>query len=129
MAALSLEKVRELLGTTDIPGSEKELLVLCSRMGELLVARGKLAPFELYKHMQANLAHRILDAFRWSGASWRLLDEAEPAEHALRAHPAQLVLTGCAGSLSSVVCRKSGKSTCWRETSSASVWHQNGKSN
>ena len=41
MAALSLEKVRELLGTTDIPGSEKELLVLCSRMGELLELNGE----------------------------------------------------------------------------------------
>ncbi len=67
------------------------------RMGELLVAKGKLAPFELYKHMQANLAHRILDAFRWADASWRLLDEAEPAELALRVNPAQRVLTGCAG--------------------------------
>src|SRR5512138_3114923 len=37
-----------------------------SRMGELLVSKVKLAAFELYKHMQANLAHRILDAFRWS---------------------------------------------------------------
>jgi tetratricopeptide (TPR) repeat protein len=67
------------------------------RMGELLVTKGKLAPFELYKHMQANLAHRILDAFRWADASWRLLDEAEPAELAVRVNPAQLVLTGCAG--------------------------------
>ncbi len=67
------------------------------RMGELLVARGRLQPFELYKLMQANLALRILDAFRWSEATWKLLGESEPAELALRMNPAQLVLTGCAG--------------------------------
>ena len=67
------------------------------RMGELLVARKRLQPFDLYKAMQANLAHRILDAFRWAEASWRLAGESEPAELALRVNPAQLVLTGCAG--------------------------------
>jgi tetratricopeptide (TPR) repeat protein len=67
------------------------------RMGELLVARKLLQPFELYKLMQANLALKILDAFRWAEASWRLAGESEPAELALRVNPAQLVLTGCAG--------------------------------
>jgi hypothetical protein len=41
MAALSLEKVSELLGTTEIPGSAKELQVLCLRMGELLELNGE----------------------------------------------------------------------------------------
>jgi curved DNA-binding protein CbpA len=66
------------------------------RMGELLTAQDRLSAFELYKHMQANLALRILDAFRWSEATWRLHGESEPAELALRMNPAQLVLTGCA---------------------------------
>jgi hypothetical protein len=65
-------------------------------MGELLVARKRLQPFEPYKLMQANLALRILDAFRWSEATWRLAADAAPAELALRMNPAQLVLTGCA---------------------------------
>jgi tetratricopeptide (TPR) repeat protein len=67
------------------------------RMGELLVERKQLQPFELYKLMQANLALKILDAFRWSDATWRLVGESEAAELALRMNPAQLVLTGCAG--------------------------------
>jgi hypothetical protein len=41
MAALSLEKVCELLGTTEIPGNEKERRVLCIRMGELLELNGE----------------------------------------------------------------------------------------
>lgn len=69
------------------------------RMGEVLVGRKRLTPFDLYKLMQANLALRILDAFRWTEARWRLLDETEPAELALKVNPAQLVLTGSAGFL------------------------------
>jgi hypothetical protein len=41
MEALSLEKVCELLGTTEIPGNEKELDVLRTRMGELLELNGE----------------------------------------------------------------------------------------
>lgn len=67
------------------------------RMGEWLVAQGLIQPFDLYRLMQANLAARILDAFRWNEASWRLTGEAEAAELALKINPAQLVLTGVAG--------------------------------
>jgi hypothetical protein len=41
MSALSLEKVRELLGTTEIPGDRREIDVLCVRMGELLELNGE----------------------------------------------------------------------------------------
>jgi tetratricopeptide (TPR) repeat protein len=64
------------------------------RMGELLVSRQLISPFDLYKVMQANLALKILDAFRWHDATWRLVEETEPPELALRVNPAQLVLTG-----------------------------------
>jgi len=66
------------------------------RMGEVLVSGKLVAPFELYRLMQANLALKILDAFRWVDARWKLSGEAEAAELALRVNPAQLVLTGCA---------------------------------
>jgi hypothetical protein len=41
MGMLLLEKVRELLGTTAIPGNEKELQVLAVRLGELLELNGE----------------------------------------------------------------------------------------
>jgi hypothetical protein len=41
MGALSLEKVFELLGTRDIPGNEKELAVLRTRLGELRELNGE----------------------------------------------------------------------------------------
>lgn len=69
------------------------------RMGELLVSQGLISAFDLYKVMQANLALKILDAFRWHDATWRLVGDAEPAELALRVNPAQLVLTGVTGFL------------------------------
>jgi hypothetical protein len=41
MSALSLEKVCELLGTTEIPGDRRETEVLCIRIGELLDLNGE----------------------------------------------------------------------------------------
>jgi len=41
VSALSLEKVYELLGTTEIPGERRETEVLCIRMGELLDLNGE----------------------------------------------------------------------------------------
>jgi tetratricopeptide (TPR) repeat protein len=69
------------------------------RMGELLVSQKLISPFDLYKVMQANLAVKILDAFRWHDATWRLAGDSDPADLALRVNPAQLVLTGVTGFL------------------------------
>jgi hypothetical protein len=41
MGALSLEKVYELLGTTEIPGDEGEIRALCTRLSELLQLNGE----------------------------------------------------------------------------------------
>ena len=40
MATIPLDKVYDLLGTHQIPGSEKELEVLCVRIGELVEMNG-----------------------------------------------------------------------------------------
>lgn len=41
MAAISLEKLFSYLGTRGIPGSEKELRILCVRIGELIELNGE----------------------------------------------------------------------------------------
>ena len=41
MNVLSLEKVRDLLGKNEIPGSDKELEKLCIRIRELVDANGE----------------------------------------------------------------------------------------
>ncbi len=41
MPELSLEKVSDLLGTKDLPGSENELKILCVRIRELLEMNGE----------------------------------------------------------------------------------------
>ena len=41
MADLSLEKVFRLLGTQHIKGSDKELKMLCTRIGELVEFNGE----------------------------------------------------------------------------------------
>lgn len=64
------------------------------RMGELLVKKQLIAPFELYKQMQANLAHKILDCFRWGEAKWRIVGEVPANDSPVRMNPLQLILTG-----------------------------------
>lgn len=70
-----------------------------TQMGELLVQRGWVAPFELYRQLQASLAHKILDCFRWADAAYRLSLDVEPSKSPLRMNPAQLVLTGVTSQL------------------------------
>ena len=41
MKTLNLKKVYTLLGTPDIPGSEKELKILCTRIAELVQLNGE----------------------------------------------------------------------------------------
>jgi hypothetical protein len=41
MTVLSLETVFKLLGTQNIPGSEKELKILCIRISELVETNGE----------------------------------------------------------------------------------------
>ena len=40
----------------------------------LLVEKQLVSGFELFKLLQANLAHTLLDAFRWGDANWKLRD-------------------------------------------------------
>ena len=64
------------------------------QLGEVLVSRQLIAPFELYKQLQANLAHKILDTFRWSEGTYRIVSGGEAPDSALRMNSAQLILTG-----------------------------------
>lgn len=61
----------------------------------LLVEKQLLSGFELFRLLQANLAHTLLDAFRWGEAKWRLgdLDEVETP---IKMNTAQLVYLGAA---------------------------------
>jgi len=69
------------------------------QMGELLVKKGLIAPFDLYKQLQANLALKILDAFRWTDARFRILSDVEAPATSVRMNAAQLVLTGVSSSM------------------------------
>jgi curved DNA-binding protein CbpA len=61
---------------------------------ELLVHSGLVTPYELYRQLQASLAQKILDCFRWTEATWKLSLDAEPAKSPLRMNAAKLVFTG-----------------------------------
>ncbi|MCP3104572.1 DUF4388 domain-containing protein [Myxococcus sp. K15C18031901] len=67
------------------------------RMGPLLIQKSLISPFDLYKQLQANLAHKLLDCFRWVDARYRLIADVEESPDAsVRTNTAQLVLTGVA---------------------------------
>lgn len=59
----------------------------------LLVERQLVSGFDIFKVLQANLGHTLLDAFRWADAQWKLL-ALEEVETPLRLNTAQLVFTG-----------------------------------
>lgn len=59
-----------------------------------LLEKQLLSAFDLFKHLQATLGRSLLDAFRWSDATWRL-SAAEDQEAPVRINPMQLIFTGC----------------------------------
>jgi len=65
-------------------------------MEGLVVQKGLISPFDLYKQMQANMAMSLLDCFRWTDARFRLIADIEPPDTSVRMNTAQLILTGVA---------------------------------
>lgn len=62
-------------------------------LGALLVEKQVLSPFDLFKHLQATLAHRILSVFHWTDAAWKFAPPHEVAAP-IRTNTARLVYTG-----------------------------------
>ena len=64
-------------------------------MQALLLERQLVSGSELFKLMQANLGHTLLDAFRWADAQWKVLP-LEEVDTPIKMNTAQLVYTGAA---------------------------------
>ncbi|MEE8278972.1 MAG: DUF4388 domain-containing protein [Thermoanaerobaculia bacterium] len=63
-------------------------------LGEILLERGILTPQEVYKHLQQNLARKLLDGFTWSHGAFRLRDQVSAVDSTIEVNVAQLILTG-----------------------------------
>jgi hypothetical protein len=88
------------LAEADYQRTLSESVQTGKEMGELLVTRGLVPPFELFKQMQASTALAILDCFRWPEGHYRLfVDEGELTSPAVRMNSAQLIFTGVTGSM------------------------------
>lgn len=61
----------------------------------LLLERQLVSGSELFKLLQANLGHTLLDTFRWADAQWKVLPP-EDVDTPIRMNTAQLVYTGAA---------------------------------
>lgn len=59
-----------------------------------LLEKQLVSAFELFKHLQATLGRSLLDAFRWTDATWKLAPP-EDLDAPVRINPLQLIFTGC----------------------------------
>lgn len=59
-----------------------------------LLEKQLVSAFELFKHLQATLGRSLLDAFRWTDATWKLAPPEE-LDAPVRINPLQLIFTGC----------------------------------
>lgn len=84
------------LSETDYQKALAESISAEVPLSGLLVQKGLISPFDLYKQLQANLAHKLLDCFRWVDAKYRLIADVEPPDASVRTNTGQLILTGVA---------------------------------
>jgi cytochrome c-type biogenesis protein CcmH/NrfG len=74
--------------------AQSESALAGAPLADVLVRRQLVAPFDLFKQMQANLGRQLLDCFRWGDASYHLLPVEHPAESPIRMNSPQLIFTG-----------------------------------
>jgi hypothetical protein len=82
------------LAEADYQKALAESIQTGTEMGALLVQKGLISPFDLYKQMQANMALKLLDCFRWTDARYKLIADIEAPDTSVRMNPSQLILTG-----------------------------------
>lgn len=63
-------------------------------LGEVLVEKKVLGSYELYRYLQANLAHKLLDLFTWKDGAFRVQADPPPVTSPLKVKVPQLLLTG-----------------------------------
>ena len=73
-----------------------ESVIADERIEQTLLRLQLIQPFELFKLLQQNLAHKLLDCFcdTWANASFKVLPEAPEVKQPLRVNLPQLVFTG-----------------------------------
>jgi tetratricopeptide (TPR) repeat protein len=65
-----------------------------SSMGEVLLKLELISAFELFKSLQASLAHKLLDVFSWDQGTYRVSGDLPDADSSLKVNVPQLMLTG-----------------------------------
>lgn len=63
-------------------------------LGEELVAQKLVEPFELFKILQQNLAHKLFDLFTWREGEFRVHPEVPRLDSSLKIRVPQLIFTG-----------------------------------
>jgi hypothetical protein len=63
-------------------------------LGDVLLRLQAIAPFDLFKALQKNLAHKLLDMFTWPDGEFHVQGEVPETASSLRVNVPQLVFTG-----------------------------------
>lgn len=82
------------LSETEFATSFSEALKDEVPLGQVLIRRGHIAPSELYRVLQQNLAKKLLDVFSWHEGEFELSRDMPTVDSALKIRVHQLILTG-----------------------------------
>ncbi len=82
------------LSEADFASSFSEALKEEVPLGQVLVRRKLLAPTELYRLLQQNLAKKLLDGFSWHEGTFQIHTDAPEVASPLKVRVHQLILTG-----------------------------------
>jgi len=75
-------------------GALNESLARGVPLGEILVERGLIGHYAIYRYLQQNLAHKLLDPFTWTEGEFRLSFDVPQVTSPLKVKVPQLLVTG-----------------------------------
>ena len=67
--------------------------------GELLLKHNLVTPFDLFRQLQQNLAHKLLDCFSWTEGEFLVLPTAREVESPMKVNVPQMIFTGITRSM------------------------------
>ncbi|MEW5847343.1 MAG: DUF4388 domain-containing protein [Myxococcota bacterium] len=85
------------LGEEDYQRCLSESVAGGVQLGDVLLKYGLINAFDLFKMLQQNLAHKLLDGFTWKTGQFKVHTDVPAVESPLKVRVPQLVLAGVTG--------------------------------
>ncbi|MEO8036429.1 MAG: DUF4388 domain-containing protein, partial [Acidobacteriota bacterium] len=87
-------RARNKLSEESLAASLSESIARQIPLGEMLIEKGILTPYELFRALQQNLARKLLDGFAWREGEFTLSLDLPKVDSPLKVRVPQLVITG-----------------------------------